>query len=420
MVQLSIHSFTPGSGRPGDPVSITGERFTGATAVTFNGVEAGYVVLSDTEISATVPNGATSGPISVRTPEGMVNSDESFEISVPAPKIYSISPSSGPVGTTVRISGSSFYSVQQVAFNNRAAIGPSVSTTAISARVPPGATTGSVTVRTPGGIARSVTPFEVTDMQLVRIERIAAEDANPFETAIIAAWNALFQPGPNNLPDFVSKNYGSLSIQDVDGNDVDKKSLDICYVPNDPYSPVAKSDGSLSLQGMTMSGLGSMSQAGSIVFQDNDTIVKLPVSLGEVTVRGNFNIDQTCCTPTIVGCIGSNHTNTGGGFTYIVPSSTLTIDAQLSTDPTTQLPSVTVAGIEFAYTSTPNVSIPNPLPGWLQWLNYLTGYITTQYALQSTLEGNIHSAIQGSGFAAQVQVILNQEINAISGGNQRS
>lgn len=42
-----------------------GPEFTGATSVTFNSVAASYTVKSSTLILATVPAGATTGPIEV-------------------------------------------------------------------------------------------------------------------------------------------------------------------------------------------------------------------------------------------------------------------------------------------------------------------------------------------------------------------
>src|SRR2546425_6739622 len=65
----TITSFTPTSGPAGTSVAISGTNFSGATAVTFNGVSApGFTVNSATAIQAQVPAGATTGPIGVTTP----------------------------------------------------------------------------------------------------------------------------------------------------------------------------------------------------------------------------------------------------------------------------------------------------------------------------------------------------------------
>ena len=66
-VAPTITTFTPGNGPVGTSVTISGTNFTGATAVTFNGSTASFTVTSGTAIQATVPAGATTGPISVTT-----------------------------------------------------------------------------------------------------------------------------------------------------------------------------------------------------------------------------------------------------------------------------------------------------------------------------------------------------------------
>jgi C1A family cysteine protease len=81
----TVTSFTPASGPVGTSVTVTGSGFTGATAVSFNGIAAAtFSVASDTQITATVPAGATTGPIAVTTPGGSASSAASFTVTVPA------------------------------------------------------------------------------------------------------------------------------------------------------------------------------------------------------------------------------------------------------------------------------------------------------------------------------------------------
>jgi hypothetical protein len=76
----TITSFSPTSGPVGTSVTINGTNFTGATSVKFNGVTATFIVNSATKITATVPTGATTGPISVTTPGGTATSTSNFTV----------------------------------------------------------------------------------------------------------------------------------------------------------------------------------------------------------------------------------------------------------------------------------------------------------------------------------------------------
>jgi hypothetical protein len=106
----TVTSFTPTSGPVGTSVTISGTAFSGATAVRFNGTAAGYVVNSATQVTATVPAGATSGAISVTTPAGIGTSTTSYSITtVPTkPAVTKLSPTSGKRGITVTVTGRGF------------------------------------------------------------------------------------------------------------------------------------------------------------------------------------------------------------------------------------------------------------------------------------------------------------------------
>jgi uncharacterized repeat protein (TIGR03803 family) len=71
----------PGFGSAGQVVTILGTSLTGTTTVTFNGIASAFKVMSNTFIKAKVPSGATTGPIVVTTPGGMLTSNVAFQIS---------------------------------------------------------------------------------------------------------------------------------------------------------------------------------------------------------------------------------------------------------------------------------------------------------------------------------------------------
>jgi uncharacterized repeat protein (TIGR03803 family) len=66
------------SGKVGDTVIILGTNLTGASSVSFNGAPAVFTVVSATEISAVVPEGATGGKLQVVTPGGTLYSGGPF------------------------------------------------------------------------------------------------------------------------------------------------------------------------------------------------------------------------------------------------------------------------------------------------------------------------------------------------------
>lgn len=165
----TITSFSPTCGPVGTQVIITGTAFQDApsavSSVTFNGTAATtFTVNSDTQITATVPAGATSGPIAVTDSEGTATSTTSFTVTTGAgPCISSFTPTSGNVGTVVTITGGGFTGATSVTFGGVAATTFTVnSPTQITATVPTNAVTGPIAVTTSSGTATSTTNFTVS------------------------------------------------------------------------------------------------------------------------------------------------------------------------------------------------------------------------------------------------------------------
>ena len=77
----TITSFAPTSGAVGATVVITGTSLTGTSAVSFHGIPAvSFTVDSATQVTATVPAGASTGPISLTTPGGTTASATNFVV----------------------------------------------------------------------------------------------------------------------------------------------------------------------------------------------------------------------------------------------------------------------------------------------------------------------------------------------------
>lgn len=155
-----VSSFAPATGPVGATVTLTGSGFTGATSVDFGTVPATFTVDSDSQITATVPAGAPpAAKIRVTGPSGSALSVTSFKI---PPMVTSFSPTSGPVGTSVTVTGSGFTQATGVAFGTTASSFTVDSDTQITAVVPAGAPPSSkIRVTSAGGPGLSSTPFKI-------------------------------------------------------------------------------------------------------------------------------------------------------------------------------------------------------------------------------------------------------------------
>ena len=83
----------------------------------------------------------------------------------PSPQISSFSPGSGPVATTVTISGSGFNSTTSVTFNGVRAPFSQNTGSMIVAGVPAGATSGKITVTSRHGSSTSAGSFTVSQQK---------------------------------------------------------------------------------------------------------------------------------------------------------------------------------------------------------------------------------------------------------------
>ena len=166
LVTPRVTGFLPASGPAGASVTITGAGFTGATSVRFNGVPATFVVDSDETITATVPAGPASGLVSVSTPGGLASSGLRFTV-IPGPVVASFLPARGLVGTPVTLTGTGFTGATAVAFAGTAATFVVDSDLQITTSVPAAATSGPITVTTPGGVGATAASFTVVPPLIV-------------------------------------------------------------------------------------------------------------------------------------------------------------------------------------------------------------------------------------------------------------
>jgi CSLREA domain-containing protein len=155
-----VSGLSPSKGAAGTLVTINGRGLNGVSDVQFGGVSVGagnFTVVSSTKITAIVPALALSGPVSVMTPQGAVQSAREF---LAAPRVSSVSPSSAAIGTNVTITGANL-STASVSINGRAQQTLSRSATQLVFKVATRTTSGNLVVSNAAGSANAET-FTVT------------------------------------------------------------------------------------------------------------------------------------------------------------------------------------------------------------------------------------------------------------------
>jgi uncharacterized repeat protein (TIGR03803 family) len=151
------------SGREGGRIGILGQDFNSSSIVKFGGVQAETVTLDGpTHIIATVPAGALTGSVTVTTNATTLTSTQQFKV---LPSITSFTPMSGPVGTSVTITGTGLKQTTSAMFGTEKASSVTAdSDTKVTADVPAGAMTGKIAVTTKGGSATSANSFTVNQL----------------------------------------------------------------------------------------------------------------------------------------------------------------------------------------------------------------------------------------------------------------
>src|SRR5262249_18129437 len=165
-----IVDFSPGQGPVGTTVTISGVGFSATASqntVRFSGTQATVSAAAATQLTVTVPAGATTGPISVTTPAGG-SSPRSSPFTVTGtsgtPTISDFSPAIGTAGAPVTVNGTNFEvrpTDNRLRFNLMQTPIVNATPSVLSAMVPGGGTSGRLAVSTPNGQAQSSDDFFV-------------------------------------------------------------------------------------------------------------------------------------------------------------------------------------------------------------------------------------------------------------------
>jgi uncharacterized repeat protein (TIGR03803 family)/YD repeat-containing protein len=317
---FTVTDFTPKSAPVGSVVTISGTGFTNPT-VAFNGIAAAVTNITDTGITATVPIGATSGPLTV-TVGNQTQAAGTFTVaSAVAPVLTAYSLPVAQAGDTITITGSNF-DISSPDANVVKVGGIRASVTAVNATQltfvvppfstinnPPGTpgTAQTVTVKTTAGTATVPNPLYI-------VPRIIFN--TPFSPTA-TAFGDFTDPGDNGLLLAEAGQY-NVPVQGVKINgsgrlnffifDAANTLIQTIQVPSTPFGPLTNGK----LQEST--GAFTLPNGGPYVIQ---TVFETDPTLG-FQATGTLNIGRfpflvTGSTPQS-GFLGDSVTITASGF----------------------------------------------------------------------------------------------------------
>lgn len=154
-----LTAFQPANAAPGTAVVLSGTNFLSATNVSFNGLSATFLpVTNNNQITAVVPESVTTGPITITTPAGASTLGTFYG----PPRIDGFEPAQGAPGVMLTVTGTNFQGASLVKIGDLPApdFQAAQSGGEIHVRVPSNAVSGGkISVTTPGGVAVSSASF---------------------------------------------------------------------------------------------------------------------------------------------------------------------------------------------------------------------------------------------------------------------
>ncbi len=158
--------IAPGGGAPGTLVTIVGSNFSTTASdnqIKFNGTASITASATTTQLTATVPQGATSGKITVSLNGLSANSSTDFVVNQ-SPTITSFAPLYAVPSATITVTGTNFNTKptsNTVTISGVAATVTAATATQLSITVPVNATTGKIAITSNTLTATSTNDFEV-------------------------------------------------------------------------------------------------------------------------------------------------------------------------------------------------------------------------------------------------------------------
>jgi hypothetical protein len=344
---LAITGFSPVAGPVGTTVAVQGSGFTGINAASVGGYPASFTFLDDSDITLMVPPGAVTGPIRIKTPRGIASSSLFFDVSTLS--IYSFSPTEGPVGTVVSLTGGGFTGMTAASVDDYPATFNFIDDSNIKVTVPNDAGTGPIHVLTSRGLASTAANFTVllppTIGSFTPTVGIVGTDITIQGTNLSTAQTVQFSGGASAVPKNVTATSvtvsipagatsGAFSIQTLGGSAASPGPLTVIVVPVvTGFSPSAGPVGTVvTVAGAGFTGITAASVDGyPAVFtfvNDNSVTVTVPIGAdtGPIHIKnaaglGSSPLNYTVTSLSIsgfsppAGPVGTGVTVTGNLFT---------------------------------------------------------------------------------------------------------
>lgn len=173
----SITSFSPAEAAIGNTVVISGKNFSlekTENKVMFNGVAAAVTSAKTTELSVTVPEGASNGKITVTVNDITATSATDFKLNASAPQVSGFAPLKGAAGLEVTITGQRFTNQSKAFFGALPATTTYVNNTTLKAIVPADVLTAKIRVANGNleslSAADFIAPPRITGLSVDRAE----------------------------------------------------------------------------------------------------------------------------------------------------------------------------------------------------------------------------------------------------------
>ncbi|WJI14311.1 IPT/TIG domain-containing protein [Pseudoxanthomonas winnipegensis] len=249
--QLAVFAFAPARGAAGITVKIKGQGFSTTASqntVKFNGTSATVSAATATELTTTVPSGATTGPISVTVGTATAASTGSFTVDPGAggPTITSVAPTLVAIGDAITVTGTRLSPVAgqtSTLLNGLPVATGTLSNTQIVFPAPANVGSGKVSVVTPYGVATSsqdvvVLPAGVAVADIASVKRLTLGAAAQ-SLSVNTSGKSLAVLYDASLGDFPSLQFSALGDLSINYSVYSQTNVQLAYGTVTANTPTA-------------------------------------------------------------------------------------------------------------------------------------------------------------------------------------